>query len=78
MEEEIAGWPARIRRGELRATDEDDLADRYLIADERLAAAGYTAYEVSNWATARRPAVATIWATGAAITGEIGPGLTAM
>ncbi|MEP6650871.1 MAG: coproporphyrinogen III oxidase, partial [Lapillicoccus sp.] len=26
-----------------------DLADKYLIAEERLNAAGYTAYEVSNW-----------------------------
>jgi putative oxygen-independent coproporphyrinogen III oxidase len=40
---------ARIRRGELSPTDEDDLADKYLIADDQFAAAGYTAYEVSNW-----------------------------
>ena len=40
---------ARIRRGELPPTDEDDLADKYLIADDQFAAAGYTAYEVSNW-----------------------------
>ena len=39
----------RIRRGELPPTDEDDLADKYLIADDRFTAAGYTAYEVSNW-----------------------------
>jgi putative oxygen-independent coproporphyrinogen III oxidase len=42
---------ARIRRGELAMTDEDDLADKYLVAEDRLTAAGYTAYEVSNWAT---------------------------
>ena len=42
---------ARIRRGELATTDEDDLADKYLLAEERLTAAGYSAYEVSNWAT---------------------------
>ena len=41
----------RIRRGELAMTDEDDLADKYLVAEECLTAAGYTAYEVSNWAT---------------------------
>ena len=29
--------------------DDDDLADKYLIADERLAAAGLRWYEVSNW-----------------------------
>jgi len=41
---------ARIRRGELPAPDDDVLADRYLMADDRLAAAGLTWYEVSNWA----------------------------
>jgi len=48
--EEGTRLAARIRRGALSPTDEDDLADKYLIADQRLAAAGYTAYEVSNWA----------------------------
>jgi oxygen-independent coproporphyrinogen-3 oxidase len=42
---------ARVRRGELPATDDDDLSDKYVIADERLAAAGLTAYEVSNWSS---------------------------
>ena len=41
---------ARIRRGELPMTDDDDLADKYLRAEEVLVAAGYAAYEVSNWA----------------------------
>jgi putative oxygen-independent coproporphyrinogen III oxidase len=41
---------ARIRRGELPEPDDDVLADRYLMADERLTAAGLTWYEVSNWA----------------------------
>jgi putative oxygen-independent coproporphyrinogen III oxidase len=49
--EEGTRLAARIRRGELPPTDDDDLADKYLIADDRLAAGGYTAYEVSNWAT---------------------------
>ena len=31
---------ARIRRGELPMTDDDDLADKYLLAEERLSAAG--------------------------------------
>jgi oxygen-independent coproporphyrinogen-3 oxidase len=39
----------RIRRGELPAPDDDDLADKYLLADERLAGAGLGWYEVSNW-----------------------------
>ncbi|MFJ3229805.1 radical SAM family heme chaperone HemW [Streptomyces sp. NPDC086787] len=41
----------RIRRGEVPMTDDDVHADRYLIAEETLAAAGYDWYEVSNWAT---------------------------
>src|SRR5260370_5569091 len=43
---------ARVRRGELAAPDDDVLADRYLAADEVLAAAGYGWYEISNWAAA--------------------------
>jgi oxygen-independent coproporphyrinogen-3 oxidase len=49
--EEGTRLAARIRRGELPPPDDDDLADKYLIADERLTAAGHTAYEVSNWST---------------------------
>lgn len=41
---------ARVRRGALPAPDEDALADRYAIADERLTAAGLRWYEISNWA----------------------------
>lgn len=41
----------RIRRGEVPMTDDDVHADRYLIADETLSAAGFRWYEVSNWAT---------------------------
>jgi putative oxygen-independent coproporphyrinogen III oxidase len=41
---------ARIRRGELPSPDDDVLADRYLIADDILTAAGLSWYEVSNWA----------------------------
>jgi len=40
----------RVRRGELPMPDEDDLADKYALADERLSAAGMGWYEVSNWA----------------------------
>ncbi|MGW3241770.1 radical SAM family heme chaperone HemW [Streptomyces sp. NPDC001070] len=42
----------RIRRGEVPMTDDDVHADRYLVAEERLAGAGFGWYEVSNWATA--------------------------
>ncbi|MDQ3433012.1 MAG: radical SAM family heme chaperone HemW [Actinomycetota bacterium] len=41
---------ALVRRGELPAPDDDMLADRYLMADEVLGAAGLSWYEVSNWA----------------------------
>jgi len=49
--EEGTRLAARIRRGELSPPDDDVLADKYLLADEQLSVAGYTAYEVSNWAT---------------------------
>jgi putative oxygen-independent coproporphyrinogen III oxidase len=41
---------AKVRRGEIAAPDDDAMADRYLIADEMLGAAGFTWYELSNWA----------------------------
>jgi oxygen-independent coproporphyrinogen-3 oxidase len=41
---------ARMRRGELPYPDDDVAADRYLAADYGLTAAGFTWYEVSNWA----------------------------
>jgi oxygen-independent coproporphyrinogen-3 oxidase len=40
----------RIRRGELPMTDEDDLADKYELAESLLTDAGYRNYEISNWA----------------------------
>lgn len=49
--EEGTRLAARIRRGELPAPDDDDLADKYELADDVLAAAGFDWYEVSNWAT---------------------------
>ncbi|SMX97566.1 coproporphyrinogen III oxidase, anaerobic [Brevibacterium iodinum ATCC 49514] len=42
---------ARVRRGELPMPDEDDLADKYEIADSAISAAGLHWYEVSNWST---------------------------
>ncbi|MER7620089.1 radical SAM family heme chaperone HemW [Streptomyces sp. NPDC126503] len=41
----------RIRRGEVPMTDDDVHADRYLIAEDVLSRAGFSWYEVSNWAT---------------------------
>lgn len=40
---------AQIRRGEVPNIDDDDHADKYLLADSMLSAAGFEWYEVSNW-----------------------------
>ena len=40
---------AMVRRGKLPMPDEDDLADKYEIADAAISAAGMHWYEVSNW-----------------------------
>ncbi|MGZ4610566.1 MAG: radical SAM family heme chaperone HemW, partial [Actinomycetes bacterium] len=48
--EEGTKLAARVRRAELPAPDDDDLADKYLMADQAFAAAGLGWYEVSNWA----------------------------
>jgi putative oxygen-independent coproporphyrinogen III oxidase len=47
--EEGTALARRIRRGELDAPDNDVLAHRYELVDDRLSAAGMTWYEVSNW-----------------------------
>ena len=48
--EEGTALARRVKRGELPMPDDDDLADKYVLADERLTAAGLGWYEVSNWA----------------------------
>ncbi|WOP17771.1 radical SAM family heme chaperone HemW [Raineyella sp. LH-20] len=48
--EEGTRFAVRVRRGEIAMTDDDDLADKYLVAEEELTAAGLSWYEVSNWA----------------------------
>ena len=71
--EEGTALARRVRRGELPMPDEDDLADKYLLADQRLEAAGLGWYELSNWArdsrTTRRPSAGTTSSTGPAATG---------
>ena len=42
---------ARMRRGELPYPEDDVAADRYLAAEAALTEAGFSWYEVSNWAT---------------------------
>ena len=39
-----------VTAGRKRAPDDDDQADKYVIVDDLLAAAGYGWYEISNWA----------------------------
>jgi len=66
---------ARVRRGELPPPDDDVLAERYLVADEVLTAAGLGWYEISNWAAGgpSRCAHNMLYWTGADWWG-IGPG----
>jgi oxygen-independent coproporphyrinogen-3 oxidase len=48
--EEGTKMAVRVRRGELPMPTGDDEADKYELADELLADAGYDWYEISNWA----------------------------
>jgi oxygen-independent coproporphyrinogen-3 oxidase len=52
--EEGTRLAAKVRRREIAAPDDDAMADRYLIADDLLGAAGFTWYELSNWATSEK------------------------
>jgi oxygen-independent coproporphyrinogen-3 oxidase len=51
--EEGTALARQIKRGLVPMPDDDDLADKYVVADDLLTAAGLGWYEVSNWA--RRP-----------------------
>ncbi len=48
--EEGTALARRVARGDIAATDDDDLADKYELADDMLGAAGLEWYEVSSWA----------------------------
>ena len=48
--EEGTALARQVAQGVLPAPDDDVLADRYVMADETLHAAGFDWYEVSNWA----------------------------
>ena len=41
---------AEVKRGEVVMPDDDQTADKYLLADEKFVAAGFDWYELSNWA----------------------------
>lgn len=45
---------AQMRRGEVPMVDEDDHAEKYELADAVLADAGFSWYEVSNWARSEK------------------------
>ncbi|MFS3128871.1 radical SAM family heme chaperone HemW [Nocardioides sp. Bht2] len=47
--EEGTAFHRRVRRGELPMPDEDDLAEKYQMADDAMRGAGLEWYEVSNW-----------------------------
>ncbi len=40
----------QVRCGEVAMPDDDEMADKYVLADELLCAAGFDWYELSNWA----------------------------
>ena len=43
---------AQVKRGEVVMPDDDQTADKYLLADEKFSAAGFNWYELSNWSKA--------------------------
>jgi putative oxygen-independent coproporphyrinogen III oxidase len=43
---------AQVRRGEIIIPDDDETADKYILADKKFNAAGLQWYEVSNWSRA--------------------------
>ena len=73
--EEGTALARRVRRGEIPTPDDDDLADKYELADALFSAAGLRWYELSNWArdSASRCQHNLAYWTGASWWG-IGPG----
>lgn len=48
--EDGTAFARKVRRGEVVMPDDDETADKYLLADDLLTAAGLGWYELSNWA----------------------------
>lgn len=48
--EDGTAFARKVRRGEVLMPDEDETADKYMLADDLLTAAGLGWYELSNWA----------------------------
>ncbi|MCW2838656.1 MAG: coproporphyrinogen oxidase [Aeromicrobium sp.] len=49
--EQGTAFARKVRRGEIVMPDDDETADKYLLADDLLTAAGLGWYELSNWAS---------------------------
>ena len=47
--EQGTAFARKVRRGEVVMPDDDETADKYVLADELLSAAGLAWYELSNW-----------------------------
>ena len=47
--EEGTALARQVSRGEVATPDDDEMADKYMMADETLSAAGFDWYELSNW-----------------------------
>lgn len=47
--EDGTAFARKVRRGEVVMPDDDETADKYLLADELLESAGLSWYELSNW-----------------------------
>ncbi len=48
--EDGTAFARQVRRGEIQMPDDDETADKYMLADDLLTAAGFGWYELSNWA----------------------------
>lgn len=48
--EDGTAFARKVRRGEVSMPDDDETAEKYVLADDRLSAAGLGWYELSNWA----------------------------
>lgn len=46
---------AQVKRGDVVIPDDDETADKYLLADNKMRAAGFDWYEVSNWSKSDSP-----------------------
>ncbi len=48
--EDGTAFARQVRRGEVQMPDDDEMADKYVLADDLLTSAGLGWYELSNWA----------------------------